>query len=84
MCKNKTNHELPRAGLEPATPRLEVWCAIHCANGALSVIITCYSKRRKINRIGPAGIRTRIEGFRVPSDSHYTTGPTAYYIDITV
>ena len=26
---------LPRAGLEPATPRLEVWCASHCANEAL-------------------------------------------------
>ena len=24
----------PRAGLEPATPRLEVLCAIHCANEA--------------------------------------------------
>ena len=24
----------PRAGLEPATPGLEVQCAIHCANGA--------------------------------------------------
>ena len=22
------------AGLEPATPRLEVWCAIHCATRA--------------------------------------------------
>ena len=21
-------------GLEPTTPRLEVWCAIHCATGA--------------------------------------------------
>ena len=27
-------HSKPLAGLEPATPRLEVWCAIHCATGA--------------------------------------------------
>ena len=26
--------EIPPVGLEPTTPRLEVWCAIHCATGA--------------------------------------------------
>ena len=25
--------------------------------------------------IGPTEIRTRVEGFRVPRDSHYTIGP---------
>ena len=34
----------PLRGLEPRTPRLEVWCAVHCATGACRTLI-CMSLR---------------------------------------
>ena len=33
-----SQRKLLQGGLEPATPKLEVWCAIHCATGAFSII----------------------------------------------
>ena len=35
------------------------------------VLLSRFEKKK-----GPAGNRTRIQGFRVPSDNRYTTGPT--------
>lgn len=35
----------PCAGLEPATPGLEVRCAIHCANRATLLIVLCFSQK---------------------------------------
>ena len=36
MYINDKNSRL--AGIEPATPRLEVWCATNCATNAINIL----------------------------------------------